>query len=229
MPLNTSPSENLYCVYCGEPATTEDHVPPHNLFPSGTPGLIKVPACLACTNESSKDDEFFRNILANDDRVRKHPEAQKVVGAYERSLQRPQAQGLRTSILRAQMQFSLISPAEIIHGKGTALKTDFTRETKVLERITKGLFFHEFQRPHPTENTISVHSPAKHIKEGTGALERVLEMIGYINSENKKTSGKEIFSYGVAVAEDNPNGTFWALTFFKAIPFLVYSVPPEAK
>jgi len=31
----------------------------------------------------------------------------------------------------------------------------------------------------------------------------------------------------VAIAEDNPDGTFWALTFFKAIPFLIFSVPHQ--
>ena len=111
MTSKTSPSENLVCVYCGEPATTEDHVPPKNLFPSNTTGLIKVPACLSCNNDSSKDDEFFRCVLVNDDRVYQNPEAGEIVAAYERSLRRPQATGLHISMMKKKQRFPLISPA----------------------------------------------------------------------------------------------------------------------
>ncbi len=139
MTSKTSPSENLFCVYCGEPATTEDHVPPKNLFPSNTTGLIKVPACLSCNNDSSKDDEFFRCVLVNDDRVNQNHEAGEIVAAYERSLRRPQATGLHISMMKKKQRFPLISPAGVIYGEGTSIKTDFTQERKVLERITNGL------------------------------------------------------------------------------------------
>lgn len=54
----------------------------------------------------------------------------------------------------------------------------------------------------------------------------VLEFISYIKPGNKKTIGNEVFSYGFAIAEDHPNGSFWVLIFFKAIPFFAYSIPP---
>jgi hypothetical protein len=61
--------------------------------------------------------------------------------------------------------------------------------------------------------------------EGEEGLNSVLEFISYIKPENKKTIGNEVFSYGYAIAEDHPNGTFWVLTFYKAMPIFVYSVP----
>lgn len=223
MTANSSPSENIVCVYCGDLATTEDHVPPQNIFPKNTLGLIKVPACFNCNNDPSKDDEFFRNVLANDDRIEKHPEAEEIVATYERSLQRPQARGLRIAMLRNRTRFPLTSPAGVIY-EGTALKTDFTRERKVIERFVKGLFYHEFQKPHPNDNSISVYS-TRHMDKGKEDLNSVLELINFIKPENKKTIGNEVFSYGYAIADDHPNGTFWVLTFYKAMPFFVYSIP----
>jgi hypothetical protein len=79
--------------------------------------------------------------------------------------------------------------------EGTALKTDFTRERKVIERVVKGLFYHEFQRPHPNDNSISVYS-TRHRDDGTEGLNSVLELINFIKPENKKTIGNEVFSYG---------------------------------
>ena len=145
MKPDISPLEDNNCVYCGEIATTKDHVPPKNLFQKPRPKLIKVPSCSSCNNYPSKDDEYFRNILLNDDRIREHPEAKGLMEAYTRSLKRPQATGLITSMLRNKTRFPLISPGGIIYGEGTGLKSDFTSERKVLERVTKGLFYHEFQ------------------------------------------------------------------------------------
>src|SRR5689334_8854010 len=54
------PMDDNRCAYCGEPATTRDHIPPKKLFPQPwTDDLITVPACSACNNCSSSDDEYF--------------------------------------------------------------------------------------------------------------------------------------------------------------------------
>jgi len=222
---NTSSSDSGLCVYCGEPATTEDHVPPKNLFPSNTTGILKVPACLSCNRGSSKDDEFFRGILVNDDRIYQNSEASEIVAAYERSLRRPQAIGLHITMMKMKKRFPLISPTGLIYGEGTVIKTDFVRERKVLERITKGLFFHEFQRPHPPNNSINAFS-SKHMQGRKDRLDTVLELLSFMKPANKKGANPEIFKYGFGVAEDNADGTFWVLTFYNKIPFFIYSTPP---
>ena len=58
-------SKNKLCCFCGNPATTMDHVPPDGIFPDPKPtNLITVPACSKCNKGSSKDDEYFRTIIA---------------------------------------------------------------------------------------------------------------------------------------------------------------------
>jgi hypothetical protein len=61
----TRSKPNRTCVYCGEPATTKDHVPPRGLFLDPPPrNLITVPACLRCNNSASTDDELFRIVVS---------------------------------------------------------------------------------------------------------------------------------------------------------------------
>jgi hypothetical protein len=186
--------------------------------------LIKVPACLNCNNDPSKDDEFFRNVLVNDDRVRDHPQAQDIVAAYDRSLLRPKARRLTLSMLKKTRRIPLISPAGILY-HGTDLETDFTRESRVLTRIVQGLYFHEFQKLHPSENEIAVFSSNTMNKEDK-AEKVLLELIACIKEKDKRKIGGDVFSYGWATAEDNPAGTFWVLGFFK-IPYVVYSLPKD--
>ena len=89
------------CAYCGETRPlTDDHVPPKNLFaPPRPPDLITVPSCNQCHDPMSKDDEYFRLALANRADVAEHPDAVGVWPALMRSLQRPEAPGLKRSFL----------------------------------------------------------------------------------------------------------------------------------
>src|SRR5213078_104682 len=53
------------CVYCGQVLwLTKDHVPPRCIFPPPLPELVTVPCCMHCNRSASKDDEYFRMMVA---------------------------------------------------------------------------------------------------------------------------------------------------------------------
>jgi hypothetical protein len=57
--------KNKKCYICGNLADSSDHIPPSGIFPDPKPSnLITVPACSKCNECSSKDDEYFRTIIA---------------------------------------------------------------------------------------------------------------------------------------------------------------------
>ena len=55
------------CAYCGEVASTDDHVVPRALYPPSKVTSrfqrITVDACQACNNGWSNDETHFRNVL----------------------------------------------------------------------------------------------------------------------------------------------------------------------
>ena len=52
------------CVYCGDRASSRDHVPPKLLLKSPYPRNYRtVPACADCNGGYSKDEEYFRVVL----------------------------------------------------------------------------------------------------------------------------------------------------------------------
>ncbi len=226
MNQENSSSENLICVYCGGEGTTYDHIPPKNLFKRPRPLLITVPACQPCNAGASQDDEYLRIFLLSDNRVQEHQEAQSLMGAYRRSLQRPSATGLGISTLRNLRRFPLITETGIYYGQGTELRYDFNRISKVLTRIMKGLFYHEFQEVFPSDYLIEVYSTGTMNLRPEG-INAGLEFIRHIKPENKRTIGEDVFSYGWGIADDDPNATYWYLGFFQALPFFVVTVPPN--
>lgn len=61
------------CYFCGEPATSEEHVPPRAIFPKPKDSpdgkdyrrnLLKVPSCDEHNSAKSKDDEYLLYVLA---------------------------------------------------------------------------------------------------------------------------------------------------------------------
>ena len=55
----------MICVYCGEPATTKDHVPPRCLLEKPYPtNLRTVPCCSRCNSKFSLDEQYFLILLS---------------------------------------------------------------------------------------------------------------------------------------------------------------------
>ncbi len=87
------------CVYCGcAKADTADHVPPKLLFPVPRPSdLITVPCCRACNSSFQRDDQYLRAALLLRRDIADEPEAQAIMEAFFRSLERPQSYGFGKS------------------------------------------------------------------------------------------------------------------------------------
>jgi hypothetical protein len=56
----------MSCYICGQPATSQEHAPARCFFPKGeVKGILtKVDSCAAHNEDTSKDDEYVRNIIA---------------------------------------------------------------------------------------------------------------------------------------------------------------------
>lgn len=56
----------MSCYICGQPATSQEHAPARCFFPKGevTGILTKVDSCAEHNEDTSKDDEYVRNIIA---------------------------------------------------------------------------------------------------------------------------------------------------------------------
>jgi len=136
------------CFVCGRPATSMDHVPPRSFFPkekdlpAGTAGrrnLITVPACDEHNGRCSKDDEVAAyvillthkaNQLGTDQFLRKGIRA--VTGR----------RGLIGSIFKSDIEVHQLPGGR----EAATFEFDAERVERVMERIARGLFFHEFAR-----------------------------------------------------------------------------------
>jgi hypothetical protein len=128
------------CYWCGKKPSTDEHVPPKNLFESRDK-LITVPACKKHNNDFSKLDErmeqYMKMICAGSPKI-------QLVKSLKK-LNRPESQGLKSKITNTFLSAkSIKEPNGKIKGfEITILEDDFRN---YLEKIIRGLCYHTSNR-----------------------------------------------------------------------------------
>ena len=200
------------CFSCGGPADTRDHIPPKGVFPDPRPKtLITVPACAACNAASKLDDEYFRWLVATvGDQT---AESDQLI--RERILPRfNDRPALLRSIMKASRIVDVVSPSGLWLGRRPAFEFDRPRVQAVVEKIVRGLHFHEhgatLARPRVSEFVLNP--------------ELADDQKATIASLRLRDAAPNVFGYRVAT--EGPDGqAYWFLMFFNKALFVVAVVP----
>jgi hypothetical protein len=227
--MGSKKRRNRECVYCGKVGPiTDDHIPPECLFAEDDrQNLIKVPSCLKCNREASKDDEYFRLLTLRED-VNHHPDVQAIPPILMRSLKKPEAMRFRSNVYRELTRVQPRTPAGLVLPARGALKLNRRRLFRVIERITKGLFYDLRGRRLPDAYDVNVSAPSTMTDKTEDELkwfaENVLEPLG------RKTGimvGRGVFLFKVVFADIDPNCSIWLYLFYGRIPFFALTGPRQ--
>lgn len=199
-------------------------MPPSLLFPKPKPNtLITVPSCKPCNKSFQKDDEYLRHILTSELRTANNAAAKQVNQSFFRSLKRPEAKGLKMSMLRSFLDVSVVTPAGINLGKAGIFKIDKVRVEKAIEHTIKGLFYHE-KGQRLSDNCIF------RVYQGywDNLDEKIKAIISIISQQNSIEVGRrDVFQYKVAFDPENPNNSWWLLLFYEKIIYLCITFEPN--
>ena len=201
------------CAYCGNRATTRDHIPSRKFFPQPRPdNLITVPACSSCNNGTSADEEYFLlRVLASDGAIT--PEAAAVSEELFEGILSPRR--VRTlASFRSEMHWRpRISPAGVITGRDLEYPLDRNRVRRVMEKILRGLYFHEFGRPVPANHEVVV---ASYFTRDPIIFED--PTIRGLMANRTEVRGRTVFQYRKQVPRDNPAAVIFIMEFFHGVP-----------
>ncbi len=137
------------CYICGSPATSDEHVPARCFFPSTAEyrrELITVRSCAAHNEDTSKDDEYVRNVIAMAYGAKATAFKDffgKIVRSFENSA------GLARSTLGTR------KPVQTPDGASFAFQIDRQRFERTVRKIAYGIYFHERREPWRHELIVS--------------------------------------------------------------------------
>ena len=207
------------CVYCDLflEEKTMDHVPPKSFFPKGTCGLITVPSCCKCNNGATKDDEYFRAIVAFARESSSHPGSSPCYreGYKIQCLDRKprDSQNLYLKLQRSAFWRKLM---ELVYQVRPIALTP-SRVGNVVSRIAVGLLWHETQL-HLPEDYVVVTCPSynlQHIELFDDFA--IMKLLG----NDPKSIGKGIFQYWWNQdASREKCDSVWFLRFYQGISYI---------
>lgn len=204
------------CTYCGESGRrTDDHIPPKNLFPDPKPSdLITVPCCEGCNRDASLDDEYFRLVTVFRHEISGHPAARALWPTVFRSLDMPQKRRFRTAFLKTLRPVQLRSPAGLHLGESGVFQSNVHRTSKVIDRITRGLYYHEFRSRLPRSTEVLV------LSDIDLSDPEQLSMIQGFSGVPAKNIGGGVFSYRYIAPPEAPATTAWLFIFYENYPIV---------
>jgi len=190
------------CVYCGvREATTRDHVPPKGIFgrPEGAQ-LVTVPACARCNQGASRDDERFRTLLSF--KVGPYGSGREALSAKTgRTLAHNRK--LRIDLRQAVVEAEVRTESGLYLGVAKAINWNDPSAEEVIERTTRGLFYHEAGR---------ILAPAAHVETKYFA-EFPIDVMESAGGMMVREVVPGQFTYAFGIADDEPNTSIWLYEF----------------
>lgn len=229
--MNKKESKIGICPFCLErKELTTDHIPPKNLFPKPRPStLITVKSCKSCNLETSKDDQYFGLVLTMMDGLGKNSLIFNNQDKFVRSLARNEAQGLAVEVLKT-IQYN---PTFTIHGLYIGHKVTYSIDDRRLNltarKIIKGLFYHQFEKPVPTDYIVNAYSNLTIQKRANfSTLEMIEKIRNLVCSEKKEfVVVKDGFSYKFhKFFPEETDESCWILKFYNTVIFIGFAIKP---
>lgn len=203
------------CIYCQNVADTREHIPPKQLF-KGTldKSLITVPSCRTCNASFQKDEDFFRQFYVSmlTDRS---PQAKSLMNnEITRSIKRNPALGFQ---MFKQMQLvEAYTKSGLSLGKKTMYTisdSDRERIDRIVTKIIKGLFFHEFRVTIPKDWIIQIIWI-------TPKVEKNLQLDELAKTLKWNVIKEDTFAYGINSVPVT-HQSIWIVDLFKVPLFYV--------
>lgn len=218
------PHPRLVCIYCGNTADTEDHIPSKNLFLTKHRQKVKfskVPACRVCNVGFSKDEEFLRNFFTTLGNEESDRAAELFNTKVKSSIEQRPALG--RSILRNMTLVDIFTPAGIYIGKRTKIQITqvvLDRIFAVMNKYVSGLSYVHLGSVLP-KNFIIRHA-------WTDIENPVFKEQKLIGNILWNTSNSPTFIYGFAKIPETSQ-TVWIIEFFQKILFLSFAFPDSSQ
>lgn len=135
----------MTCYICGAESTSVEHAPAKSFFPRGQRNnLITVPSCSVHNEETSKDDEYVRNIIAmmigNNGHALTHF-LKTCLASFTRSPK------LLTRTTAVNKRVYVADNASVTPEPTISIQIERDRIELVLRKIGYALFFHQFGKP----------------------------------------------------------------------------------
>ena len=188
---------------------------PRSLFGDNPPrNLITVPACEACDNEKSLNDDFLRDMLVMDVQSSEHPLLQadlrnKMYRAVQRNLS-----ALGRLVVAESKDRALYTRGGIYLGSYPAVTIEETRVSRIFSMIVRGLYYKARKQRLPDDCVFKARRlpPLEEVN--------IWQHLAQLGCQYPYRLG-DVFLCAFVTVEEDPAMTIWLLGFYNSAFFTV--------
>jgi hypothetical protein len=220
----------VICPICGnEGIPTKDHLPPRCLFSTPPPlDLRTVKVCRNCNHGASRDDEYFRVVLAHRENVDQSADGKTIFEAVQRSLAKPEAEGLAKMFEQSVRVFEIQTPAGIYLGRKSGYVVHWPRIERVMNWIVRGLYYSDMKTILPPTYKVTCWDSAMLESQPTELKEKLVDMAKFVIAKGRSDKIGDVFSYAFSTTDEDPGRSFWVMLFYRTIVFLCRTMPAKS-
>jgi hypothetical protein len=180
---------------------------------------ITVPACESCNRQKSRIDAYFRDVLITDIAGCEHPVAkelwdQKLV----RALRKNHSEMMRDFVASSR-EVDLQTPSGLVVGSAQMAIGDERIFADIFRYLISGLYYYFERRVLPRNRVFRV-------KRLVGSGHDVAhEMFRQFGARKVVQLGGDVFRCKFQLTQDDPAYTFWFLSFFRGVNYIVFTPP----
>jgi len=172
---------------------------------------------------SSGDDEYLRSILVpHKDAV--HPKTRELWPVVMRSLEKPAKRGFANAFFSSLRMVNHRTPGGLYVGRSAGYRVDHDRVNRIMEKIVRGLFHHEFRKRIPRSyevltlfvNTLRGQVPDHDFSQWHSSV------CGLFGASPQKQIGQKVLVYRCGVQPGAVYRSAWGLTFYGGIHFTAF-------
>jgi hypothetical protein len=130
-----------------------------------------------------------------------------------------------TAVLQDIHKVVLVTTSGLFVRRGHALNVDYERVLNVVERTTKGLFYHLRGKRLPDNYNVRAYDVSMIERQ---EFERLYDRLAPVLRASRPISlGKRVFDCWYYFADEDPSVSVWLLVFYSKVEFLVFTTPKE--
>jgi hypothetical protein len=211
------------CMFCGGDESfgpmNVEHFVPLCLWNGARPEKTRVcPAHKECNRKFSNDNEYFRDVMAMSAASSNHPEAVAIVnGPITRAIKRKK--GSAFALVRDALPVTEVTLEGAAIRAGLASPVDMERIERVLQNITRGVWFQRNKCPLP--QNIRVHAGPVNGTTWPAYQPLIKLMTGWSGF------GDDVFAFQAAVDQERPERIAILMQFYRNQIFLCLTWPAD--
>lgn len=154
-----------------------------------------------------------------------NPSAVCSINAVHRSLTKPRKAGFTRALLESMNELTVYSPAGLYLGHAMSYDVDLQRLCNVIERTTRGLYYHEFKVRLPDDQRCVAYALDGFVSAGSDVKPQVKRLWDQALSGKERAFGNRVFTYWVCQIDGLVPATLWAFLVYGCVAFIAFTIP----